>query len=290
MMHETLEILKPQSNDLVVIPMSMELPENFPYLTHRIEFMLRPSIIRSGYGADTSFFSGLSVKGMLEQLSSALRKAPLESKLEPRHQDTWNEFATGSPPQEYAPLSKNFRIDKEASKEAAAQLAALEALEGAKLTPPPPTVPTLTEFADTPDPETFFRHVRCYQPRYPDKLSPEVVLNARGGITFYIELNPEDKFFDFSYSLCSEEDNFDKTRGRNIAFNRMKHGDWYEIVDYDPELSIVQNIAIAIKKCLNKDEKDGMILTPRFNSFSGRRNDYELSVILQRIIQHERYN
>ena len=258
-----LDDLKPQKDDLLVVPYDMVLPEGLTCLVHRIKHLLTPSIIRSEFGFGggkgvKGFFECLSVVEMMKQLlieatpkkvsesqekvdlmiypspdvGLEIRVVPRITSLEPRYQDL-----------DFGPMDwSGVREESE--------------------------------------PESFFRHVRG------KKMSP------KGGVTFFIELHPADneRYFNFSYSLCSYEDNFNRKVGRNIAAHRMKHGDWYEVINYNHTLGITQNIRLAIQKHLQVLEEDGIMVTPSFSSMSNRTNDYELALISQRIETHEYYN
>lgn len=46
--------------------------------------------------------------------------------------------------------------------------------------------------------------------------------------------------------MCNNTDNFDYSKGRNIARGRFKAEQWYEVKNYDSDLSIVDNIGIAL--------------------------------------------
>jgi len=120
---------------------------------------------------------------------------------------------------------------------------------------------------------TFFRHRR-----FEDNNG----IWPRGGVTFFIELNPSQGTFAFSYALCSLEDNFDKTIGRTIAKNRFDAGDWYEIKNYKEDIGVVDNIKEALHNLLYAvivDEETDTV----FSSLSDGMVECELKALFKRI-------
>jgi hypothetical protein len=72
---------------------------------------------------------------------------------------------------------------------------------------------------------------------------PTAYYSNLGGIAFLFEFTngDSDDKLKFSYALCSQEDNFDKNHGRNLATTRMEHGEFTQI-DYDRGQSLVHNV------------------------------------------------
>jgi hypothetical protein len=87
--------------------------------------------------------------------------------------------------------------------------------------------------------DTFLRHVRIKNPK-----TREYYHNK--GATLLIDLIGDEGRFLFSYAICNHEDNFNKLIAQNICRGRMERGDFIEVINYDPSISIIQNIFIAI--------------------------------------------
>ena len=67
-MDQALKDLRPEPNDLVVIPMDFEVPKGVPFLVHKMKFLLSPSIIKSGSN-NMSFFENMSTSKIWEWLT-----------------------------------------------------------------------------------------------------------------------------------------------------------------------------------------------------------------------------
>ena len=87
--------------------------------------------------------------------------------------------------------------------------------------------------------DTFLRHVRIRNPN-----TKEYYHNK--GASILVELRGEMGCFTFSYATCNHEDNFNKLIAKNICEERMKNRNYIEVINYDPSISIIQNIYIAI--------------------------------------------
>jgi len=78
-MNQLLIDLKPEPNDLVVVPEDFVIPaEGVPFLIHKIKFLLKPSIIRSGFN-NMNFFESLSTGMLLEWLTGKTASPESES-------------------------------------------------------------------------------------------------------------------------------------------------------------------------------------------------------------------
>jgi hypothetical protein len=228
-MNADISELKPDPNDLVVIPLGMSIPDDVPFLVHRIKFLNKPSIIKSGY----------STMNMLETYTPAvLRK--------------WFGFLG-----ETLSESMNDKV----------QLAKAEMIK------------------DEPYLPKFYRYSRLLAP-IKQSAGESWALSAKGGLTLFVELNPRENAFAFSYALCNTEDNFAKAKGRILAKERFDTEDWYEIDNYDPTLSVLENIKEALKKLLSPG-KDSTIVSPdegiHFSSLSEKMKVLELKQIYERI-------
>lgn len=222
--------LKPDPTDLVVIPMDMAIPETVPFLVHRVKFLHKPSIIKSGY----------STMNMLETYTPAVFKK-------------WFGFLG----------------DTTSEKKTEEVIVA----KGQVIKTDEPYLPC------------FFRYTRLVAP-VKNSVNNNWALNAKGGLTIFVELNPRDNAFAFSYAICSTEDNFSKELGRTIAKTRFMDDDWYEISGYDPKLSVLENIKIALKDLLASENK-GIITNQKqgihFSSLSEKMKFLELKQIYERI-------
>ena len=90
-----------------------------------------------------------------------------------------------------------------------------------------------------PGDDIFFRHVRVMNQR-----TGEYYHNR--GATILVDLRAEEGRFFFSYSICNHRDNFNKQVAHKICEERMLLGDVFEVINYDPDISIVQNIYLAV--------------------------------------------
>lgn len=101
----------------------------------------------------------------------------------------------------------------------------------------------LGEYASTPvvekKPDIFLRHIRILNSK-----TGEYYHNK--GATVLVDLRADKGMFLFSYAVCNHKDNFNKIIAHNECKARMASGRSIECVNYDPALSILQNIFIAI--------------------------------------------
>lgn len=275
-MTNSLDNLNPRPDDLVVVPEHMEVAADAPFHVFKMKFLHQPSIIRSG---------GYSM-GLLDVLAKTRFGAWLGD-----HQSLRDTvFDKGS----YGTKIRGDSSYGEGSFVHHAELAPPEVLNKPRIVAgvmgnvrshgglpeisigQPEVVDTetwrarmnadLTQIFNTGSKvETFFRHVRNKQlkstPRMGASGLPEwdLEVSPKGGVTFYIELDAPNKSFAFSYALCNNTDNFDYSKGRNIARGRFKAEQWYEVKNYDSDKSIVDNIGVALYNFMyNSDvnEKD----------------------------------
>lgn len=87
--------------------------------------------------------------------------------------------------------------------------------------------------------DIFFRHVRVLNEK-----TNEFYHNK--GATVLVDLKASEGRFLFSYAICNHLDNFNKLIAHNVCKERMDKGEVIECINYDPNLSILQNIYIAI--------------------------------------------
>lgn len=111
--------------------------------------------------------------------------------------------------------------------------------------------------------EPFFRHLRISD--FAGNL------NAKGGLTVYVEVADDRKSFRFSAAVCSVKDVFSRSRGRDISKGRFESNIVYHVENYIPELPILENISIAVKKFLQVENYDGKIV-PTLTAFASKRD------------------
>jgi hypothetical protein len=87
--------------------------------------------------------------------------------------------------------------------------------------------------------DNFLRHIRIINNK-----TNEYFHNK--GATIMVDLRGDQGSFFFSFVICNHEDTFNKLIAKNICERKMKLGDFIEVTNYDPSLSILQNIYIAI--------------------------------------------
>lgn len=278
--------LKPQPDDLVVVPLDMELhpPEGgFPFQVYAMKFLRSPSIVRSGgYSmgfmnsfANTSLgqFFGLKPQEELKSVRDEIfNHDEYGDKLrgdssygEGPRQDSLSGVVgiDGPEPESDYPPGEEPRI-------ATMYITSMRAHNGMPdIVLPSSPVPlgtvkivpekkkgTSTEIAK------FFRHVRAKElsryPKFGTNGQPEwdLVYAPKGGVSFYIELDAANKTFAFSYALCNNTDNFDYTKARDICKGRFDHEIWYEVQNYNGDLSVVENIRTAIYNFLYNRDSD----------------------------------
>lgn len=146
------------------------------------------------------------------------------------------------------------------------------------LTPTTSTPRSLMEGEDYTEtlPPPFFRHLRIAESETWD-------LSSKGGITFLIQLYPNDKSFNFSYALCNPHDLFNKRTGRSICSTRMAHGDVYSVINHNPVLSLADNIGIALREYLTPTEEVVTLIKPKIAKASKRVNEDDLKKIVRLI-------
>ena len=87
--------------------------------------------------------------------------------------------------------------------------------------------------------DLFFRHIRVM-----NQMTGEYYHNR--GATILVDLRAAEGRFFFSYAICNHQDNFNKEIAHKVCTERMKAGDVIEVINYDPEISILQNIYLAV--------------------------------------------
>lgn len=87
--------------------------------------------------------------------------------------------------------------------------------------------------------DIFFRYVRIE-----NEITGEYFHNK--GATVLIDFMPDEGRFLFSYAICNHLDNFNKLIAHNVCKERMEKGETVECINYDPDISILQNIFIAV--------------------------------------------
>lgn len=233
--------LNPQPDDLVVVPMGMEIPEGVPYHVYPMKFLLAPSIVRSGGSYNMPFLNSFSFSNLAAWLGNR-SPAPVVTEATPVSQEA---VGMGTP--------ANAPVDE--PNYATTQMATVKAHNGMpEITLGTVDIPLgIGEFMEQqfPAPKTeveiakFFRYVRPFNPV--QRLSGvQQDLDPRGGICFYIELDPANKTFAFSYALCHNTENFNYEIARNVSKGRFQDDNWYEVKNYDSNLSVVENIGAAL--------------------------------------------
>lgn len=87
--------------------------------------------------------------------------------------------------------------------------------------------------------DIFLRHIRIL-----NKDTNEYYHNK--GATVLVNLMADEGRFIFSYAICNHKDSFNKLIAHNVCKERMEKGEVVECINYDPSISILQNIYIAI--------------------------------------------
>lgn len=87
--------------------------------------------------------------------------------------------------------------------------------------------------------DIFFRHVRIMNPE-----TGEYYHNR--GATILVDLRAAEGRFLFSLAVCNYKDNFNKLIAHRVCKERLESGQVFEIINYDPSLSVLQNIYLAV--------------------------------------------
>lgn len=90
-----------------------------------------------------------------------------------------------------------------------------------------------------PGKDLFLRHIRIR-----NKHTGEYYHNK--GATVLVDLHANEGRFLFSYAICNHRDNFNKLIAHNVCKERMVNDELVECINYDPSISILQNIFIAV--------------------------------------------
>lgn len=98
----------------------------------------------------------------------------------------------------------------------------------------------------------LFRYIR---PTELDLLSFQVVTLPTGGITFLFEIDQDNAELAFVPVICRDDENFNFTISRHIAEGRFDKGD-YEVINYDRNVSLVQNVIDALEEAKNLDDRE----------------------------------
>lgn len=122
----------------------------------------------------------------------------------------------------------------------------------------------------------FFRHVRSVDLNNFSRPGP------RDGVTLLFVLDAANHRFRFSYSMCRSDENFNYAIARGICENRFNHGDFYEIINFDNNFSLVDAVEIALENHLTNPIKVGDNNT-RFSVLSHRSNDGELKKLQKKL-------
>lgn len=233
-MNQAINALNPQPDDLVVVPSDMEVPEGVPFMVHKMDYLHKPSIVRSG-GFNMGFLDQFSFSNLAAWLGVQKQFMQRQSAGSEETSSVFQEVKPGAWLEPGGP-------QPEAGKEPAAEVSAVKT---------PPSLEEVLQNVQQARKEQsqeiakFFRYSRPTETaKYLD--GEKTVDAPRGGIAFYIELDPANKTFAFSYAICHNRDNFNYDIGRQISKGRFDSGDWHEVQNYDGSKSIVENITIAI--------------------------------------------
>jgi hypothetical protein len=242
--------LKPQPDDMVVVPEDIELEEpvgGFPFHVYRMKFLHKPSIIRSG-GYSMSFLDSIANTSLAQFFGIKPKESMKSIREEIFNHDEYGQtlrgdstYSMGTPAT--IPTDSVEAVEPKIVMGFMGDVKAHGGLPELKV--PQPTVKEAVEMKV----ETFFRHVRPNE-TLQTLSGPKEVVSPKGGVSFYIELDAANKTFAFSYALCNNNDNFDYERARLICKGRFEHDIWYEVQNYDGQMSIVENIGIAIHNFL----------------------------------------
>jgi hypothetical protein len=104
-----------------------------------------------------------------------------------------------------------------------------------------------------------------------------------GGLTVYIDLDPENNSFRFSMSICGINDLFNKHIASTICKNRMGDGIYYKVDNYDQEISVLSNIYGAIKQYLYPEEFEGILNRPTLTLLPPKMKTRSLKQVVQLI-------
>jgi hypothetical protein len=242
-----LQELKPAADDFVVVPEDMTIKDSVPFHVHRMKFLHKPSIVRSG-GYNMGFLDKFSLGNLGSWLGWTPAKDPVD-------------------------------VLVDSIKDRAVFVGKIQDLANV-------LVGSSDEKASIPQQKQelpkFFRHIRGKELTYRhDGVSTE--FSAKGGLTLYVELDPANKTLAFSYALCHTDENFRKDIGRQVSQGRFESEDWYEIDNLDENLDVVGNIGEAIYFLLHPELANPNVKGPKFSSMSEKTNEYELKQIYERI-------
>jgi hypothetical protein len=314
------QTLKPEVNDLVVVPEAMTIPEGLPFHIYRMKFLLKPSIIRTGgynmglleklnSGTIANWLGFKSKPAVETNNSTSLRDIVFDSSIYGKMRGdstlhhkvpTINHYVLkGDAPVvseslfaedaviTNTPLSESFQEGLSNFHKAMNEFIVKE---------PPvqqhiPTKTTSSVISQGPSGKVTLIPKRILPRLWRYSRPTEEIEHLsgvakrvlpKGGVAFYIELDPENKTFAFSYALCHTDENFNRSIARHISKQRFENDDWYEVKNYDGSKSIIENIGIAISNELyNRNIDDTMDIS--FSSLSDRMNETELKQIFERI-------
>ena len=105
------------------------------------------------------------------------------------------------------------------------------------------------------NPKAFLRYIR-----FVDELGK---ITSFGGLTVYVHLDPANGKFQFSMGICSENDHFNKHLASVICKNRFDTGNFYEVSQYDPDISVLANIYGAMQRYLHPKEFNDTLPRPQ---------------------------
>lgn len=244
--------LKPEDNDLVVVPIDTEIPTGLGFMVYKMKFLLTPSIIRSRSSNMNLFqFTNTHLNRWFNKGDSGSTVAAADSGVLTALSDEFSDQV----------------FEKMAEKDVSPI--------------------SLSLIPVTPESElaTFYRYARGIQTiKHSDGESWTV--DPKGGVAFYVELDAANNGFTFAYALCHTDDNFCRKIARKISKQRYDSEDWYEVENYDPGLSVVTNIKIAIYNLLYAEDSGKLEFDKtnvRFSSMSERYNVQDLTQIYKRI-------
>lgn len=243
-------------DDLVVVPDGTVVPENPGCKVYVMKHLKEPSIIKHGY-INMSNLNKINVRSILNWVFGRESKPGVNQ-----------EVALASAKEEFMSLEEAIGIDQ--------SIAESETTDVSKDLTARSTSLVGNGTLEVP---RFLRHVRPFYLHLKPKdgkfnLAQEV--DPKGGFTAMIELYPAEKKMLFSYSVCSERDLFNRKVAGKICKSRFDSGDFYEIVNYDPNLSAIENIESAFGNYLTYDKGSDNITSPKFGRVSARISDKEI--------------
>lgn len=251
-----LEQLRPQPNDLVVVPIDMVLPEeDLGFAVYRMKFLHQPSIIRSG-NYNMEFLNNFKLSSLKDWLGT---KPVASTVLEALDDARFGRLRDSQMP-----------------------AVATTIRDVAEVVEPKSVTVTFPRDVAKTDLPKFWRYVRPKQIVKKMSGTFDNGVGPKGGATVYVELNAPENTFAFSFALCHESENFNYSIGRQVSKGRFQDEDWYEVANYDQNIGVIENIRAAIDNLFNSPDntnQQGIM----FSSLSPKFKELEMKELFERI-------